>query len=118
MAGTAVACMVLGWFTFAKHAFGLDPEDFEVWYVDRVDKRFVRLKVAGASGLDPDVDFTVPGWQDVPEAWPPRGEPFDAPQEKVETVFLEGKEASDFTMKWNEWHGGAIRTTPPGFFGK
>ncbi|MDR2613165.1 MAG: hypothetical protein LBG06_10230, partial [Deltaproteobacteria bacterium] len=72
----AICFMMHGFFGYAREVYGLRPEDYEVWFVDRLERTFMRLKAFGAEEVDPGERFHVPWWGRVPAEWPTRdGDP-------------------------------------------
>jgi hypothetical protein len=114
--GALVCGLMGGFFACQKHTFGLDPEDFEVWLVLRSRKEFFRLKRFGDDVPDTEVKFSVPGWGDVPEAWPERERDIfgraDGSDVRVAGRVIEGEDADRVEALWAEWTGGTVALMP------
>jgi hypothetical protein len=117
--GSAICYMMEGYLNYAKQNFGMNREDYEIWFVDRIAKIFMRLKNYGDSGVDPDCKYSVPGWSDVKTEWPPKVKIFDVPAGSPVPfgVVLHGTEAERFEAEWAAWTGGPISIVPDEFPG-
>jgi hypothetical protein len=115
--GAAICYMTQGFFSYAMETCGGARGDYEVWYVDRVDKIFMRLKSFGSEEMDPDCKYSVPGWAKVPPDWNVKRKIFDQPDGSPDPcgIVLVGRAAELFEAKWAKWTGGPITVTPNEF---
>ncbi|MDR1080811.1 MAG: hypothetical protein LBQ79_07570 [Deltaproteobacteria bacterium] len=115
--GAAICYMTHGFFAYAMENRRMSPRDYEVWYVDRVAKVFLRLKSFGSAELDPDCKYSVPGWAAVSPDWTGERKIFDQPEGTPDPcgMVLMGRAAELFEAKWAEWTGGPITVTPSEF---
>ncbi|MDR1313402.1 MAG: hypothetical protein LBQ12_06810 [Deltaproteobacteria bacterium] len=114
-----IGTMMGGYFNYVQYTYGRSPEDYEVWFVDRVDKSFFKIK-----NIDEAVPilgvrnaYTVPGWVDVPADWPARklfNLPFGHESPGVQVCSAEEHAAREaFKRDWSDgkWPGGPINIT-------
>jgi hypothetical protein len=70
---TAAICFLShGFYCYAREVYGVGPEDYEVWYVDRVSRFYMRVKPFGKTEIEPDSKSLVFWWGRVHPEWTQR----------------------------------------------